>query len=97
MATVEDAKELLRDPLNLTDLGDSRAGLVVKIERVVDLLRVRGAQNEREARALIRSAARALGGDEVILGSRAALRADLLGSQQAGFEVAVWVPRGAVS
>ena len=94
MATVDDAIDLLRDPLNLRDLGDPRAGLAVRTERVVELLHARGVESEQEARTLIRAAARSLGGDEVIVSRRSALRVDLLGSeQQAGYEVAFWVPR----
>ena len=93
MATVDDARELLRDPSNLTELGDPAAGLAVKKETVVRLLRARGAQSEREALALIRRAARELGGDEVIVARRGALSIDRLGSEPEGFEVAFWVPR----
>ena len=94
MATVDDAIELLRDPLNLRDLGDPRAGLAVNTDRVVDLLHARGAETEQEARTLIRAAARRLGGDEVVVSRRNALSVDLLGSEQpTGFDVAFWVPR----
>lgn len=94
MATVDEAIDLLRDPRNLRDLGDPRAGLAVNTDRVVELLHARGAQSEQEARTLIRAAARSLGGDEVVVSRRNALRVDLLGSgQPAGFDVAFWVPR----
>lgn len=94
MATVHDAIELLRDPLNLTYYGDPQAGLGVKAPRVVNLLHERGAETEQEARALIRKAATALGGGEVIVQRPGALRADSLGSAPGRAEAAFWVPGG---
>jgi precorrin-6B methylase 2 len=91
MATVDDAIELLRDPLNLTYLGDPTAGLGVKTHRVVRLLRERGVESEKEALALIRKASRALGGDEVLVQRPGALRADRLGSAPRRAEPAFWV------
>ncbi len=94
MATVDDAIELLRDPLNLTYYGDPSAGVGVKASRVVGLLHERGAETEQEARALIRKAATALGGGEVIVRRPGALRADSLGSAPRRAEAAFWVPGG---
>ena len=91
MATVDDAIELLRDPGNLVYLGD-RSGLAVKADRVVRLLHERGAESEQEARALIRKAARALGGGEVIVRRPGVLRADRFGSEARKPEPAYWVP-----
>ena len=93
MATVDDAIELLRDPLNLIDLGDPSAGLVVKTHKVVGLLHERGAESERQALGLIRKATKALGGDAVIVRPRGALRADLVGSEPGRAQTAFWVPR----
>jgi hypothetical protein len=92
MATVDDAIELLRDPLNLTYLGDPSAGLGVKTSRVVALLHERGAESEQEALVLIRAATKALGGEEVIVQRPGALRADLMGSAPRRAEAAFWVP-----
>ena len=92
MATVDDAIELLRDPLNLTDFGDPSAGLGVKAHRVVGLLHERGAESEQEALALIRKASRALGGDEVIVRLPGALRADRMGSEPKRVQTVFWVP-----
>ncbi len=92
MATVDDAIELLRDPLNLTYLGDPSAGLGVKTHRVVGLLRERGAENEQQALFLIRKATRALGGDEVIVRLPGALRADRMGSEPKRVQISFWVP-----
>lgn len=91
MATVDDAVELLRDPVNLTYLGDPSAGLAVKTHRVVGLLRAQGVESEQEALSLIRRAAKALGGGEVIVRRPGALRADRLGSGRGRAEPAFWV------
>ncbi len=92
MATVDDAIELLSDPVNLTYYGDPSAGLGVKARRVVRLLRERGAESDHEARALIRKATRVMGGDEVIVRRPGALRVDRLGSEPTNVETAFWVP-----
>ena len=95
MATVDDAIELLRDPGNLIYLGDRSAGLAVRADRVVRLLHERGAESEQEARALMRKAARALGGGEVLVRRPGVLRADRFGSEARKPEPAYWVPPGA--
>jgi len=92
MATVDDAIELLLDPLNQTYYGDPSAGVGVKARQVVGLLRARGAENEQEARTLIRKATRVLGGDEVIVRRPGALRVDSLNSEPSNVETAFWVP-----
>ena len=92
MATLHDAIELLRDPGNLIYLGDRSAGLAVRVDRVIRLLHARGAESEQEARTLIRQAARALGGDEVIVRRPGVLRADRFGSEPRRPETAYWVP-----
>ena len=94
MATVSDAIELLRDPSNLKELSDgaSTRALAVKSDQVVQLLRRRGADSRQEAIALIRQAARALGGDEVIVQRQSALRVDEFGSGPSQAMPAFWVP-----
>jgi hypothetical protein len=92
VATVDDAIEFLRDPLNLTNYGDPSDGLGVRTPRVVALLRGRGAESEQEALGLIRQATRALGGGEVIVRRPGALGVDKLGSEPRRPEPAFWVP-----
>jgi precorrin-6B methylase 2 len=93
VATVEDAIELLRDRRNLRDLGGgSTAGLGVDERRVIAELRFLGVESPQEARALIRQAARALGGDEVIVRRPGALGVDKFGSRPERPETAFWVP-----
>ena len=89
-----DAIELLRDPSNLKELSDgaSTRALAVKSDQVVQLLRRRGADSRQEAIALIRQAARALGGDEVIVQRQSALRVDEFGSGPSQAMPAFWVP-----
>ena len=94
VATVEDAIELLRDPDNLTKLGESGDGSGVKTRKVVGLLHLRGVENEREAFSLIRRATRALGGHEVIVRRPGALRVDHFGGEPKRVEPAFWIPSG---
>jgi hypothetical protein len=94
VATVEDAIELLRDRRNLRSLGgDYTAGLAVDERRVIAELRFLGVESPQEARALIRQAARALGGDEVIVRRPGALGVDKFGSRPDAPETAFWVPQ----
>jgi hypothetical protein len=93
MATVDDAIELLRDPRNVKKVGDgSREAFSVKSDEVVRLLRQRGAESHHEALALIRQAARALGGDEVIVNRPSALQVDKFGAGPARVMPAFWIP-----
>lgn len=93
MATVEDAVELLRDTENLKKVADgSVEAFAVRSEQVVRLLRRRGAASEQDALALIRQAARALGGDEVIVRRPSALHADNFGSERNRVLPAFWIP-----
>ena len=93
MATVQDVIELLRDPGNLRSLRGSSGGVAVNDRRVIALLRDEGVESEREARALLRQAVRALGGDEVIVRRPGALGMDKFGSQPGRPETAFWVPQ----
>jgi hypothetical protein len=92
MATLDDAIELLRDPANLTELGESEDGFGVKTRQVIRLLGVRGAGNQHEALSLIRRATKALGGGEVIVRRPGALRVDHFGGAPAQAEPAFWIP-----
>jgi hypothetical protein len=93
MATVEDAIELLRDPDNVKRVGDGTYEyLSVRSEQVVRQLRRRGAESQHQALALIRSATRALGGDELIVERPSALQADELGVGPRRMMPAFWLP-----
>ena len=93
MATVDDAIELLQDPANVKQVGDgSREARSVKADQVVRLLRQRGAGSKHEALALIRQAARALGGGEVIVRRPSALHVDKLASGPTTAMPAFWIP-----
>src|SRR5918997_2497967 len=94
MATVQDAIELLRDPSNLKHLsdGDSTQGMAVRSDQVIQQLRILGVSSKQEAFSLIRQAARALGGDEVIVKREAALRADNFGTGGSRSVPAFWIP-----
>ena len=95
MATVQDAIELLQDPANVRHVdGGSREVLAVKAEQVARLLGVRGAANRHEAIALIRQAASALGGGEVLVRKRGALELEKTGSGQRTAAPAFWIPVG---
>ena len=95
MATVADAIELLRDPANLThvDAGSTEV-MAVKADQVVRLLGARGASTRHEAYALLRQAARALGGDEVLVQKPGALNMGQFGSAQKTAKPAFWIPVG---
>jgi precorrin-6B methylase 2 len=94
MATVQDAIELLRDPSNLRHLsdGDSTHGMAVRSDEVIQQLRVLGVSSKQEALSLIRQAARALGGDELIVQRAEALRADNFGTGGSRAVPAFWIP-----
>jgi hypothetical protein len=95
MATVDDAIELLRDPENLTHVdGGSREVMAVKADQVARLLGMRGAATRHEAVDLIRQAARALGGGEVLVRKKGALEIEKMGSGQRTAKPAFWIPVG---
>jgi hypothetical protein len=93
VATVDDAIELLRDPENLRHIdAGSHEVMAVKADQVVRLLGMRGAATRHEALALVRQAAKALGGGEVIASRPAALAMDQFGSGQRSAKPSFWVP-----